>query len=92
MELLITLNNDDGRPNSPYGRRGGRRPRSVGRSRDPSPDRPGSYSPLPSPLYPSGTGTFPFGIVYSALKEKASRRKSIFDNYFLDLPPITLLE
>jgi len=48
------------RPISPMygGRHGvrdahGGRPRSVGRSRDPSPDRPRSYSPLPSPLYPN---------------------------------------
>merc|ERR1712071_616599 len=34
--------------------RHGGRPRSVGRSRDASPDRP-SYSPLPSPLYPSNS-------------------------------------
>merc|ERR1712071_375690 len=44
---------DHYRPLSPYGRQGGR-PRSVGRSRDASPDRP-SYSPLPSPLYPSNS-------------------------------------
>ncbi|XP_057372528.2 transport and Golgi organization protein 1-like isoform X1 [Daphnia carinata] len=45
---------DPFRPVSPYGRHGGR-PRSVGRSRDVSPERPRSYSPLPSPLYPPHT-------------------------------------
>uniref|UniRef100_A0A0P6DBE0 Transport and Golgi organization protein n=1 Tax=Daphnia magna TaxID=35525 RepID=A0A0P6DBE0_9CRUS len=46
---------DHFRPISPYGRHGGHRPRSVGRSRDVSPERPRSYSPLPSPLYPPHT-------------------------------------
>lgn len=50
--IMDRYDDRDYRPVSPYGRHGSGRPRSVGRSRDASPERPRSFSPLPSPLYP----------------------------------------